>query len=103
MKDHMSLADGIHNAHLSSLIGRRARYQGELYEILEILEDDPPSLVLQNCSHTTIQADQHGDAHRRVPEVVTLPLAFLKSDVLDLPTMEIELLDTDESIDKRAG
>jgi hypothetical protein len=96
MKDRISLADGAHNIHLRGLIGRLARYQGEVYEILEILEDDPPSLVLQNCAHTTIQADQHGDAHRRVPEIVTLPLAFHKADVLDLPAMEIELLDTVE-------
>lgn len=78
---------------LRSLIGRRARYQGQLYEILEVLQDEPPALVLQNCSHTTIQADQHGEAHRRVPETVTIPLARRRTDAIDFGEMEIELLE----------
>lgn len=74
------------------LIGRRARYQGELYEVLEILKDERPALVLQNCSHTTIQPDQHGEAHRRVPETITVPLAFSR-DTIDFVEMELELLE----------
>jgi hypothetical protein len=93
MKHDSLLADGMHNARLRELIGRLARYQGRLYEIIEILEDDPPSLVLQDRAHTTIQADQHGEAHRRVPEVITLPMSFAHNDVLDLPAMELELLE----------
>lgn len=80
---------------LQTLIGRRARYQGELYEIFEVLENDPPALVLQNVAHTRIQADQHGEAHRRVPETVTVPLA-MEDDALDLGAMEIELLESRE-------
>jgi hypothetical protein len=96
MKHDSPLTDGMHNVYLRNLIGRHARYQGELYEILEILDEDPPSLVLQNVAHTTIQADQHGEAHRRVPEIVTVPLAFKHSDVLDLPAMDLELIETGE-------
>lgn len=77
---------------LQPLIGRHARYQGELYEIFEILEHDPPALILQNVSHTRIQADRHGEAHRRVPETVTVPLA-MDDDALDLRAMEIELIE----------
>ena len=99
MKHDSPLTDGVHNAYLRGLIGRRARYQGELYEILEILDDEPPSLVLQNCNHTTIQADQHGEAHRRVPEIVTVPLAFRHTDVIDLPAMDLELVDGNETSD----
>lgn len=100
MKHDSPITDGAHNAHLHDLIGRRVRYQGDLYEVLEVLEDDPPSLVLQNYAHTTIQADQHGDAHRRVPEIITLPLAFKRTDVLDLPAMELELVDAGEEPDR---
>lgn len=81
---------GTHQLH--GLIGARARYQNELYEILEILEDDPPSLVLQNCRQTTIQADQHGEAHRRVPETVTIPLTMKHGGDIDFAGMELELL-----------
>jgi hypothetical protein len=83
--------------HLHRLIGARARYQNQLYEVLEILEDDPPALVLQNMHHTTIQPDQHGEAHRRVPETVTVPLALKGGDAIDFNEMELELLETDEA------
>lgn len=85
--------------HLHQLIGVRARYQNQLYEVLEILEDDPPSLVLQNVHHTMIQPDQHGEANRRVPETVTVPLAIKGGGAVDFGAMELELLETGEPID----
>lgn len=75
-----------------ALIGKRVRHRGEIYEILEILSGAPAMLVLQNESHTTIQPDQHGEAHRRVPETVTVPVTLSDSGELDFDDMEIELL-----------
>lgn len=75
------------------LIGRRVRYQGEPYEILEILEHDPAAVVLQNEAHLCIQSDQYGEAHRRVPQTVTVPLLFRADRTPDLTRMEIELLE----------
>lgn len=80
------------NIQLRKLIGARARYQGRIYEILEIIEDEP-ALVLQDESHSTIQADQHGDAHRRVPSTVTVPLPLTAGGAIDLAATEIEMLD----------
>lgn len=76
-----------------ALIGRRVRYRGEPYEVLEILERDPPALVLRNEAHLRIQPDQHGEAHRRVPDIVTVPIALKAPAELDLPEMHIELLE----------
>ncbi len=78
---------------LRSLIGTRVEHEGMVCEIIEILEDDP-ALILQECEiHTIIQADQHGEAHRRVPTTRTVPIlnpdrteynpAFLNLDVLN--------------------
>lgn len=78
---------------IQGLIGKRARYQGGIYEILEILADDPPMLVLQDSGHTTIQPDQYGEAHRRVPQTVTVPVLFGADRTPDLARMEIELLE----------
>jgi len=79
-------------AGLRDSIGRRVRFQDVIFEIIEILEDGP-SLVLQNCeSHTSIQADQHGEAHRRVPQTTTLPVLITVDGQLDSDTMGIELL-----------
>lgn len=80
------------NSQLRRLIGARARYQGGIYEILEVIEDEP-ALVLQDTSHSTIQADQHGEAHRRVPSTVTAPLPLDPDGAVDLAGTEIELIE----------
>lgn len=90
-------------SYLRSLIGRQARYQGARYEIIEVL-GDVPSLVLRDCSdHTTIQADQHGEAHRRVPPVITLPIPAADDGGADLEAVGLELLDTPEPVDTLVG
>jgi hypothetical protein len=59
---------------LHSLIGHEVEFAGTLCQIIEILEDGP-ALILQQRRHlTSIQADQHGEAHRRVPCTITVPV-----------------------------
>lgn len=63
---------------LRCLIGSRVQYEDTLCEVIEVLEDGP-ALILQYIEeHVVIQADQHGEAHRRVPTTVTVPI--LNSD-----------------------
>ena len=87
--------DAIPLEHLRELIGLKVRHQGSQWEIIEVLEDGP-ALVLGDCEmHTVIQADQHGEAHRRVPNTTTIPLfdqdgvdlnpALLNLDLLNAP------------------
>lgn len=77
---------------LRDAIGRRVRFHDVIFEIIEILEDGP-SFVLQNCEqHTSIQPDQHGEAHRRVPETMTLPVQLTDDGELDPDAMGIELI-----------
>lgn len=57
---------------LTVLIGREVHYNGKTCLIVEILEEEP-ALVLQ-YHDTTIQTDQHGEAHRRVPNTLTIPV-----------------------------
>lgn len=59
---------------LRGMIGQSVQYQGLTYQVIEVLEQGT-ELVLQEHQHgTVIQADQHGDAHRRVPKTVTIPV-----------------------------
>ena len=59
---------------LRGMIGLKVRHQGKCCQIIEVLEDGP-SLVLLNCEDTpTIQANQFGDANRRVPQTHTIPV-----------------------------
>lgn len=60
---------------LRGLIGSEVHYEGRPCKIIEILEDDILAVILQHHEHhTTIQADQHGEAHRKVPSTITLPV-----------------------------
>jgi len=78
---------------LRNLIGRQVLYHGVRYEIIEVLEEGP-SLVLEDCEdHKTIQADQHGEAHRRVPQTVTLIVPFTQDGDADLPAIGLDILD----------
>jgi len=77
---------------LRSAIGQRVRFHDVIFEIIEILEDGP-SFVLQDCEErTSIQPDQHGEAHRRVPQTMTLPILMTTDGTLDSAGMGIELL-----------
>ena len=77
---------------LRDAIGQRVRFHNVIFEIIEILEDGP-SFVLQDCEkHTSIQPDQHGEAHRRVPQTMTLPVLITADGSLDSDAMGIELL-----------
>lgn len=79
-------------AALRDSIGQRVRFRDVTFEIIEILEDGP-SFVLQDCEkHTSIQPDQHGEAHRRVPNTMTLPVLMTTEGALDADAMGIELL-----------
>ncbi len=66
--------DNINLNQLQSLIGHHVDFEGQTCRVIEILEDGP-SLILQAADEvTTIQPDQHGEAHRRVPSTVTVPI-----------------------------
>jgi len=60
---------------LRNLIGQKVNHEGRDCKIIEILEDDILAVILQHHEHqTSIQADQHGEAHRKVPSTITLPI-----------------------------
>ncbi len=59
---------------IRSMIGLRVFFEENHCQIIEIL-DDGPLLVLQTLEHrSSIQADQHGEAHRKVPKTYTIPI-----------------------------
>jgi hypothetical protein len=63
---------------LAVLIGREVDYNGISCQIVEILEDGP-ALVLQYHNYT-IQADQHGEAHRKAPNTTIIPIYDAEGD-----------------------
>jgi len=78
---------------LRQYLGKNVSYQGTIYEVMEILEETP-ALVLQDCEHhTTIQADQHGEAHRRVPKTRTITIPVDEDGRYDIAEVGIEPVD----------
>lgn len=59
---------------LRALIGRRLVHAGHRCEVLEILEEEQAIVLCCLSGDTVIQADQHGEPHRRVPETHTIPV-----------------------------
>ncbi len=94
MHESNAKIEHLRNVLLRQLIGGRARYQGRVYEIVEVLEDGP-ALVLQSDADNTIQADQLGEAHRRVPQTVEVPLPLTETGAVDIENLDLELLDVD--------
>ncbi len=72
---------------LRGMIGIRLSYNNKSCQVIEILEDGP-SLVLQN-NENNIQKDQHGHAHRRVPEIHCIPI--LSGDKKELSELFLSL------------
>lgn len=69
-------------------------HQNRRFEVIEVLEEKP-ALVLQDCERrTTIQADQHGEAHRRVPQIVTITIPVDDHGDYDISGVDIERLDS---------
>jgi hypothetical protein len=57
---------------LRGMIGLRVRYEGQIWQVIEVLEDGP-SLVLEAVEQARVlQADQYGEKFRWVPQQVTV-------------------------------
>lgn len=77
---------------LRGLIGHEVEFAGIPCQIIEIIEDGP-ALILQHRHHlTTIQADQHGEAHRRVPTTITIQVYEQQSMTLHADFHSLNLL-----------
>ncbi len=100
------MAEAPHSAvtveQLRALIGERVRYLGRDWEIVEVLEDGP-ALVLQDLSQKVIQPDQHGEAHRRVPTAVTIPIFAPDGSALNPVFQSLDLVLPEEGDRGRTG
>ena len=78
---------------LRNLIGLRVRYGQAVCQIIEVLEDGP-CLVIQDISEgTTIQPDQYGEAHRRVPSTTTIRIYNQDGTDLDQDFLSLDLVE----------
>ncbi len=58
----------INQNQLREMIGLYVHYHGVFCQVVEILDDGPTLVLIDLEAHISIQADQHGEAHRKVPK-----------------------------------
>ncbi len=79
---------------IRDMIGLQVKYHNVYCRVVEIL-DDGPTIILEDLeAHISIQADQHGEAHRRVPQTYTV--SVLSPDKLEFSPafLSLEPLET---------
>ncbi len=82
---------------LRGMIGLRVLHLGSPCQVVEVLEDGPALVLLDlEESHSTIQADQHGEAHRRVRVTYTIPVLNPGATGFSADFLALEPLGTDK-------
>ena len=76
---------------LRGMIGVEVLHNGVRCQIIEVLEDGP-SIVLQSQHNAAIQANQHGDAHRRTPQTFTIPVLTANKTELHNSFLQLDLI-----------
>jgi len=77
---------------LRDMIGRQVELNQKTYLIIEILEVSHELVLQHGKEDSDIQPDQHGDAHRRVPEVTTIPVLTADKQEFHPAFLALELL-----------
>ncbi|HFE38285.1 MAG TPA: hypothetical protein ENK06_07710 [Gammaproteobacteria bacterium] len=57
---------------IRNMIGLHVKYHEVNCQVVEIIEDGLAIVLKDLEQHTSIQGDQHGEAHRKVPKTYTI-------------------------------
>lgn len=79
---------------LRSMIGVRVACEGKNYTVVEVLEDGPAIVLLEDQSLQSIQPNLHGTASRRVcATTLTIPILTPDHQQIHPDYLNLELLD----------
>lgn len=78
---------------LRDLIGLRVTYDGETCRVIEIIEEQLALVLEFEERDMTIQSDQHGGAHRRVPATTVIPVLHVSGADFDNRFLSLDLID----------
>jgi hypothetical protein len=76
---------------LRGMIGQTVILKSKLYLVIEVLEQNTELVLQGKQEETAIQSNQHGDAHRRVPETLTIPVLTADKTRLHPSFLELDL------------
>ena len=78
---------------LRDMIGLNVRHEGVACCVVEVI-DEGPSIVLECRDHRlSIQPDQFGEAHRRVPQTFTVSILSVEMTEFSSSFLSLEPLD----------
>jgi hypothetical protein len=81
----------MNHAALAGLIGRRFRYRGRAWVVLEVMPD-ANRIVLSpegGARRRSIQSDQYGQPLRRCPDCLSLPISTSDGDAYSEDMLEL--------------
>jgi hypothetical protein len=79
---------------IKSMIGLCFSYHNAHCRVIEVIEDGP-SIILEDLDqYTRIQANQHGEASRKVPKTYTISVLSKDQSEFTPSFLELEPLDT---------
>ncbi|MGD8782925.1 MAG: hypothetical protein PVF28_01580 [Thioalkalispiraceae bacterium] len=76
---------------LRGMIGQTVTLGDKHYLVIEVLEQSTELVLQVKHPDTYIQPDQHGDAHRRVPTTLTIPVLTADKTGLHPAFLEIDI------------
>jgi len=76
---------------LRGMIGQTVIVDNKYYLVIEVLEQSTELVLQVKHSETYIQSDQHGDARRRVPTTLTIPVLTADKSGLHPAFLEIDI------------
>lgn len=77
---------------LQGMIGQCVNHEGIPCQVIEVLEHRTELVLIYQEPGRKIQPDQHGDAHRRVQETITIPVLTADKKELHPSFLALELL-----------
>lgn len=78
---------------LRGLIGLRVIHEGESCRVIEVIEESLSIVVGHEGREPIIQSDQHGHAHRKVPQTTIIPVLNSSGDEFDQQFLCLELIE----------
>lgn len=76
---------------LRGMIGQTVILENKHYLVIEVLEQNTELVLQGKQDETSIQSNQHGEAHRRVPETITIPVLTADKTRLHPYFLELDL------------
>ena len=76
---------------LRGMIGQTVIVGEDYYLVIEVLEQSTELVLQIQKPETHIQSNQHGDAHRRVPATLTIPVLTADKTGIHPAFLELDL------------